>query len=265
MRGCTDLLRRRVDAGDPLIFGCVQDARSGAAVEAYHAAGFDVLLIDREHTSLGLETVAEHIRLARALGMPAMVRAADHSYPEIARVLDQGADGVFVPRVRNRAEVEDIVAASRYPPLGRRGLGASTCPASRYLGWSTPQEQVDYGNRDVVVGIQVETGEALEDIEDIVSVPGIDMAVVGNDDLSLGMGILGQLDSPQYLEAVERVIAACRRHGVMPGIAGADPVFVRYWAGRGMRAFWAASDVMFVWEGARARARTVRQALEGVS
>ena len=264
MKGCTNHLRKRVANGDVLVFGCIHETRSGVMVEAYRDAGYEVIMIDREHTSLGLEVIAEHLRLARALDLPAMVRAADHSYHEIARILDQGADGVFIPRVRSREEVENVMAAARYPPLGKRGLGAMTCPAGRYVGWPTPQEQVDFGNRDVVVGIQIETAEALADVENIVSVPGVDMAVIGNDDLSLGMGIVGQLEHPEYLAAVERVIDACRQHQVLPGIAGNDPEFVRYWAEKGMRVFWSASDVMFLWQGARAQREVLREALRDV-
>lgn len=261
MKGCTDQLRKRVLNGDRLIVGCIHDSRSGAVVEAYHEAGYDVILIDREHVPLSLETIAEHIRLARALGIPVMVRAADHAYHEIARTLDQGPDGIFVPRVSNRQEVEAIVRAVRYPPLGRRGFGGSTCPAGRYIGWAKPQDQIEYVNRDVVLGIQIETAEALTNLDDILSVPGIDMAVVGNDDLSLGMGIVGQLQHPDYVVAVERIIATCNRHGVLPGIAGGDPQFVTFWAQRGMRMFWAASDVYALWQGIQSQIGRVRGAL----
>jgi 2-dehydro-3-deoxyglucarate aldolase/4-hydroxy-2-oxoheptanedioate aldolase len=82
------------------------------------------------------------------------------------------------------------------------------------------------------------------------SVPGVDIAVVGNDDLSMGMGIPGQLDHPDYIAAVDRVIAACERHGVLPGIAGGDPDFAAFWISRGMRVVWYTSDIYLIWEAA---------------
>ncbi len=261
MRGLTDDLRRRVARRDTIVFGCIMDGRSGAAVEMYHDTGFDALLIDREHTGLNSETVLEHIRLARALGMPCMVRVADPSYHELCRTLDQAPDGVFVPRIRTRAEVEAVVRTVRYPPRGVRGLGASTCPAGRYLGWESPGAMVAGISANLVLGIQIETAEALADLDGILSVDGVDIAVVGNDDLSLGMGIVGQFDSPRYLAAVDSVIAACGRHGVLPGIACGDPDRMRFWADRGMRVFWSATDITLMWAAGRDLMRSVRAAL----
>jgi 2-keto-3-deoxy-L-rhamnonate aldolase RhmA len=263
MRGLTDQLRQRVARRDFIVFGAITDGRSGAVVEMFHEAGFDALLVDREHTALNSETILEHIRLARALGLACMVRVADHSYHEICRTLDQAPDGIYVPRIRSRQEVLEVMRALRYPPDGVRGLGASTCPAGRYLGWDTPREMVDTISANLVVGIQIETAEALGDLDGILSVPGVDIAVVGNDDLSLGMGILGELDNPRYLKAVQSVIAACSRHGVLPGIACGDPPRMRYWAEKGMRVFWSASDITLMWAAARSLMQSVRAALPG--
>ena len=251
MQGLTGLLKRRVKNQEILITGCVMDSRSGAVVEMYHECGYDVLMIDREHTMLNTETILEQIRLARALGMACMVRAADSTYHEINRIMDQAPDGVFVPRIRSREEAELVVRTVKYAPLGQRGLGGYTCPVSKYMGWSSVAEQIDSVNRDLGVGIQIETAEALADLDGILSVPGLDVAVVGNDDLSMGMGIPGQLDNPLYIDAVMRIIAACQRHGVLPGIACGEPARLRFWKDRGMRFFWSAADVCLMWDGAR--------------
>src|SRR5664279_5265739 len=114
MRGCTNQLRRRVDARELLVFGCVMDSRSGAVIEMYQEAGFDAVMIDREHTALNSETILEHIRMARALDFPCMVRVADPSYHELNRTLDQAPDGVYVPRIRSRADVEHVMDTVKY-------------------------------------------------------------------------------------------------------------------------------------------------------
>ena len=261
MRGCTGLLKERVKNGDMLLVGCIMDCRSGAAVEMYHECGYDVVMIDREHTALNSETILEHLRLCRALGIPSMVRIADHSYHEFNRMLDQAPDGIMVPRIRTRADAERVINTVKYPPLGQRGLGGSTCPTGRYLGWSKLTDQIAYVNEQVVVGIQIETVEALADVDNILSVPGIDMAIVGNDDLSIGMGIPGQLDHPRYLQAVETIIAACEKHHVLPGIAGGDPTWVRYWKDKGMRVFWCAADVVSMWDATRKGIAAIRDGL----
>ena len=88
MKGFTGELKRRVKRKETLIFGCIMDSRSGAVVEMYHETGFDAIMIDREHTALNSETILEHIRLARALDIPCMIRAAENSYHEVCRFLD---------------------------------------------------------------------------------------------------------------------------------------------------------------------------------
>lgn len=265
MRGCTGLLKERVKNGDMLLFGCIMDCRSGSAVEMYHECGYDAVMIDREHTALNNETILEHIRLCRALGIPSMVRVADHSYHEFNRMLDQAPDGIMVPRIRTRTDAELIVNTVKYAPLGQRGLGGSTCPVGRYLGWPKVTQQIAYVNEQLVVGIQIETAEALADIDNILSLPGIDMAIVGNDDLSIGLGIPGQLDSPRYLKAVETIIAACEKHRVLPGIAGGDPTWVRYWRDKGMRVFWCAADVVSMWDATRKGIAAIRAGLAAKS
>lgn len=261
MQGCTSQLMTRVKQRDVLITGSILDGRSGAAVEMYHECGYDIVLIDREHTALNTETILEQIRLARALGMPVMVRAADASYHELCRLLDQAPDGLFVPRIRSREEAELVVRTARYAPLGQRGLAGYSCPVGKYMGWPAVTEQVEYVNQSLVVGIQIETAEALADLDGILSVPGLDVAVVGNDDLSLGMGMVGQLDHPRYMEAVMNVIAACERHGVLPGIACGDPARLRFWKDRGMRLFWATADICLMWSAARRQRMDIQAAL----
>lgn len=249
MKGCTNTLRRRVDRRDILIFGGIMDCRSGTAVEAYHDTGYDVVLIDREHTALNTETVCEQIRLARALDFPCMIRAADDSYHEINRLLDQAPDGIFVPRIRSREQAENVVRTVKYAPQGIRGLGGSTCPVGKYIGWKSVVDQIKSVNKNLVVGIQIETAEALADLDGILSVPGIDIAVVGNDDLSMGMKIPGQLASSKYKNAVKKIIKACQKHDVMPGIACGDPDLTKYWISQGMRAIWYGADSYFLWAG----------------
>jgi len=256
-------LKARIKQKKPVFFGCVMESRTGATVEGYHEAGLDALMIDREHSSLDRTAVAELIRTARLLDFPCMVRASHNTYAEICPLLDQLPDGIFIPRIRTRADVEELMAIVKYPPLGQRGCGASTCPAGRYVGWKGgAAEMIETVGRDTVVGIQIETREALEQVDDILSVPGIDVVIVGNDDLSVGMGIPGEFDNPRYLDAVRRIIAACERHGVAPGIAGGAPDWVRFWLREGMRCFWVCDDNGLVWNGARRVAESLHAILD---
>ena len=261
MRGCTGQLKARVKRGDILLQGMIHDGRSGAVVEMFHECGYDTLLIDREHTFLDNETVLEHIRLARALDLPVMVRVPEPSYARINCLLDQAPDGIFIPRIRSRKEVEDVMRLIHYPPHGVRGLGGSTCPAGRYLGWPDVRDQVAYFEENLVVGIQIETAEAFANLDDILSVPGIDFAVIGLDDLSLGMGILGEWDSPTFKDAEQKVLEACQRHGVLAGVPGGDPEKIARYVEQGFRVFWCASDLCCMWAGVQQQYNSIAAAL----
>lgn len=258
MRVCEGLLRKRVEDGDLLIAGGVADSRSASVVEIYCDTGFDFLLIDREHTCLTDETIADHIRVARSLGFPSMVRVVEDSYHELNRTLDHGPDGVFVPRIRTPEQVENIVRIVKYKPDGIRGLAGGGVPIGKYKGWPSLVEQIDTINKNTVVGIQIETAEALANLDDILSVRGVDIAVVGNDDLSIGMGIPGQTKTREYIAEVERVIAACRKHGVMPGIACGDPDIAVYWIERGMRCIWYSTDTCLLYQAAAQGIHAIR-------
>ena len=250
MKVCEGLLRKRVDAKEQLVFACITESRTASTVEIFQAAGFDALMIDREHTSLNSETIADHVRVARSLDFPCMVRVCEDSYSELNRNLDQGADGIYVPRIKNRSQVENIVRTVRYKPLGIRGLGGYTCPISKYLGWGSVVDQIEGVNKNTVIGIQIETADALEDLDGILSVKGIDIAVVGSDDLSMGMGIPGQLKNPKFMDAVMRVIESCQKHGVVPGYACGDPELAAYWIDKGMRVIWYVNDAYLIYAGA---------------
>ena len=261
MTTCTGLLKRKIENKETLLSGCVFDSRSGSVIEMYHELGFDMVLIDREHGGFNSETVFEHIRLARALNFPCMVRVAEPSYAELNRVMDQAPDGIFVPRIRTRKDVEDFMKLIKFPPRGIKGYAGSACPAGKYLGWERPLEQLDYFNRDFVVGIQIETAESIDNLDDILSVPGVDVALVGNDDLSLGMGIPTQTDKTEYIETVKKVIATCNKYGVLPGIACGDPKKIKFWQDQGMRLFWAAFDVISMWQHTKNLYKSIQQEL----
>ncbi|MGV8096428.1 MAG: HpcH/HpaI aldolase/citrate lyase family protein [Mangrovibacterium sp.] len=261
MKGCSGQLKKRIKAGDTLLMGCIMDSRSGSVVEMYHETGYDAILIDREHSGLNSETILEHIRLCRVLEIPCMVRVAEPGYAELNRTMDQAPDGIVIPRIRTRKEVENVMEIIRFPPQGVKGYGASTCPAGKYVGWKNPLDQLKFFYENFVVGIQIETAEALDNLDSILSVSGIDIAVVGNDDLSLGMGIPAQFDSPEYLAAVKKIISACTRHNVLPGIACGDPVKIKFWKEQGMRVFWAASDIMSMWLYTKQNYEAIREQL----
>lgn len=261
---CGGALKRRLKEGQLVV--CVQANafRSTALVEVFHEVGYDVLNIDLEHTALTIEKVADHIRVARTLNMPCMVRVASPDYDNLNRVLDQGADGVYIPRIRSAAEVERVVELIHYPPKGIRGVAGYGCPVAKYRGWSSLSEHLQTVNSNLVLGIQIETREALENLEEILAVPGIDAAVIGADDLSTALGIPGETSNKIFIDAVERVIEVCRKNRIVPGIPCATPEAASEWITRGMRMLWYGLDIGLVWEAASRRLNGLRETLSSV-
>lgn len=252
IRVCEGTLRNRLTRGDLLLFSCLTETRNGSTIEIFHDAGYDAVLLDREHTAFNDETISDQIRIARCLGFPCMVRVSEDSYSELNRTLDQGADGVFIPRIVSREQVEKIVHMTHYSPRGnRRGLGSFTSPASKYHGWTNVNEMIDTTNKNIVIGIQIETAEAVENLDAILSVKGVDIALVGGDDLSLGLGIPGQSTNPIIDATIERVIETCKKYGVVPGVACGDPERIKTLTEKGVRVFWCANDVYCLWQAAK--------------
>jgi 2-dehydro-3-deoxyglucarate aldolase/4-hydroxy-2-oxoheptanedioate aldolase len=264
MFACEGLLRKRVDNRELLVFSNITESKSTSTVEVLQDAGFDGIFIDREHTALNTETIADQIRIARCLHFPCMVRVCDDSYHELNRTLDQAPDGIYIPRIRSREQVEKIMRTVKYAPEGIRGLAGYTCPVGKYHGWDNVKEQIETVNRNLVVGIQIETAEALENLDEILSVKGVDMAIVGPDDLSISMGIPGEWTSRTFLDAVQKVLDACQRHNVMPGIAGGDPEVAAKWVEKGMRVLWYANELCLMWMAGVQQINRLKDALKNV-
>ncbi len=181
-------LKRLLQSGGTAIGTMICDTRTPAIARALAVAGFDYFILDTEHGSYSLETVSDMMQMARLEGITPIVRVPDFSYPFIARTLDAGALGVMVPRVKTRAQVEQIVAAAKYPPMGERGM-MNARTNTDYRGM-TIGEYGARANAETMVIVQVETREAVEDIDALLAVPGVDAALMGPADLSVALGTM---------------------------------------------------------------------------
>ncbi len=176
----------------------------------------DFLWLDLEHSPISLESLQAHLIAARAGGTPILVRVPSGDVAWVKRVLDIGAEGVILPQAGSVAEVEQFVAACRYPPQGRRGFGPRR--ASNY-GRQNLASYLSACNRDVFVAVQIETAAALEAVDVIARVPGLDSLVVGPADLAGSLvGAPGQVDHPKVLEAIATVCTRARAADLSVGI-----------------------------------------------
>lgn len=196
-------------------------------------AGAEFLLYDMEHTGLGFETLKTQLALCRGLDLVPLVRVPRGEYHFIARALDVGALGVMVPMVGTRNEAEAIVACTRYPPQGRRGA-AFGFAHDDYQGGDLVAKMAALHERTLVIA-QIETDEGLSHVEAIAAVAGIDALWIGQFDLTNFLGIPGQFQHPEYLAAVDRVVAACVAHGKAAAILAMDLQWARDCVAKGFR------------------------------
>jgi len=247
--------RDRTLAGDTL-FGLFLDLGSAASAELCGAAGYDWLLVDLEHGSGGEADLADQFRaIAVAGGAMPLVRPQSGERIRIGRALDLGARGVMVPRLDSAAQAREAVTFLRYPPDGIRGVATRVRGAG--LG-VVGHADVKRLNERVVGIIQVESVGGLRDADEIAAIDGVDVLFVGPADLSHSLGIPGQFQHPDYLGALDRVVAACRAHGKAAGILVYDAAVVPKHLELGFTFVGIGADAALVADGARRLLAAVR-------
>jgi len=235
-------------AGKPVVGTMITEFRTSEIARILASSGFDFIFIDTEHAAFDNETVTDIIRAGRAVGLVCMVRVPDAEYHLIARALDIGAEGILVPRVESKPQVQSIVSWAKYPPIGVRGFGVRGIISDyRKAG---VREWVQELNENTMVVIQIEKKRAIEAIDDLVSVDGVDAALIGPYDLSISLGVPGDFGSQLLNEAIQKVVDACKKHGLASGTHVRDMDSLLFWRDRGMRLLTYSSDVGLIMSGA---------------
>ncbi|MBS0266665.1 MAG: aldolase [Planctomycetes bacterium] len=226
-------VKHALASGKTVIGSEISRIRSTDIPRLFAAGGFDFVFIDTEHSPLGFETVSDLVAMARATGIVPIVRVTQAEYPLVARTLDVGAQGIIIPRVNTAAEVREIVSWMKFPPFGVRGFADTFAQTEGTR--VTAQEFVEAGNSENLCVIQIERREAVENVEEMLAVPGVDVACMGCMDLSVDLGVPGELDHPAMVESMNRVLAAAHKHNVAVGIISGRFDIVSRWMQAGMR------------------------------
>jgi 2-dehydro-3-deoxyglucarate aldolase/4-hydroxy-2-oxoheptanedioate aldolase len=251
-----DTIRRRILAGETL-FGAWADVGSPLATEIAASTGYDWCVIDMEHGSATEADVLALLLAIEAGGAAALVRPPSGERLRIGRALDLGAAGVVVPQLHSAAEAAEAVTFLRYPPDGRRGVALRT--RGGRLG-TLGHTEIRSINEKLVGIVQIESPGALREVDAIAATDGVDVLFVGPADLSHSLGIPGQFSNPEYLAALDAVVAACRRHGKASGILLYDHAAFGPHLERGFRFVGVGSESNFVAVGARAALDAARAA-----
>jgi 2-keto-3-deoxy-L-rhamnonate aldolase RhmA len=229
----TNTTRERLSRGETVL-GCgLQNYRSAEIPRTFATAGFDYVFIDLEHSSFDLQTAHDMIKSSLDAGITPICRVGEVSYSLIARLLDSGAQGIILPRVEDPTILREALSWMRFPPVGKRGYGINPTMI-RYEARSFP-EIIEHQNLNTLAVVQFETRTAMERADELLSIPGMNIAMVGPADLSISLGIPGQFENPLLVSTVDKLIEQCNRHGVVPGIQTRSLAMSKFWAERGMR------------------------------
>lgn len=228
-------------------FGTWIGSGTANTVDMLKNLNFDWFVIDSEHSAISPETISHMIQVTDGSKVVPLVRVGLNDQYLIKLALDAGAYGVVVPLVNSKADAERAVSFAMYPPVGTRGMAGTR--ASRYGVDS--KEYLRTANDEVMVIAQIETTTALDNLDDILSVKGIDVGFVGPSDLTMSLGLIDDRSNPRVVEAMNKVVRACQKHGKAPGVMASTTDEVKNAVDRGFRFISLASDVRFLMQGAR--------------
>jgi 2-keto-3-deoxy-L-rhamnonate aldolase RhmA len=173
-------------------------------------AGCEFVLFDLEHSGFGFETVKSAIRYFEAAGIAPIVRVPSKEYHHIARACDMGAEGVMLPMVGNAKEARGILDCMKYHPDGKRGVALGVAHDG-YTAGPVPKK-LAAANKKTTLFCQIETAEGVKNADAIAATDGVDCLWVGHFDLSVSLGIPGEFGNPKFTNAIDTVVAACRKH-----------------------------------------------------
>ena len=241
------LVQRLRDGGAPS-FGTWISSSSPVCLDALDGLGFEWFMIDTEHAHVNPETLAQMVALQRSRSGAPLVRVGEVDQYLIKSALDTGAEGVLLPLVNSAEEAKRAVSFAKYPPDGVRGIAsaASTEYGKDLAGY------LRRANAETLVGVQIETREALANVDAIAAVEGVDVLFVGPQELTLNLGLVDQRKDPLVREALRRVADAASARGKVAGTLVVDAEEKRTAVELGYRFIGLASDVRFLLNGARA-------------
>ena len=252
-------MKEKLAAGQVVASMTVRFSRSIEIAAIAKTAGFDTLYVDLEHNTLSIDACCQICISAQQIGITPLVRVPANTPEYICRVLDGGAMGVITPHVRSAAEARAMVELVKFPPLGHRSAGGAL---SHYQYRSFPMAETNAAmNAASSLVVMMETVAALENVEEIIATDGVDMLLIGSNDLCAEMGIPGQYDHPKLKAAFARTIAAANKvgkHVGVGGLASRDDLMTQF-VQMGARYVSTGTDLAFLAAGCAQKARFVRE------
>lgn len=252
----SNIARERLQRGELSLGVGIRILRSVEVAKAMQSVGLDWLFIDLEHGALSIETASQMCLAALDAGISPIVRVPNGEYSLATRLLDNGALGIVVPHVETADEARIITDRLRYPPEGHRGV-YSIMPQFAY---KPAAEMTTVLNKSNLIVVMLESENAIANADAIAAVDGIDVLLIGTNDLCVEMQVPGDLGNERIVQAYASVVAACQHHGKWAGMGGVynEELMARYIA-MGVRFVIAGGDLGFLMDGAAKRANMLRR------
>jgi 2-keto-3-deoxy-L-rhamnonate aldolase RhmA len=239
-------VKKTLQAGRPVVGATIMTNSVDAAAHMANA-GFDFLWIEMEHSPITLETLRNMVLATRGLKALPFARVPVNEIWTAKRVLDAGVCGVMFPFTSTPELAAQAAAACHYPPVGRRGSGATL---GRFR-WPGGDDYADSADQNVMVIIIIEEARAVDNIDAIAATPGVDVLFIGTSDLSFSLGLRGRQDDSRQQEAIAKIVAAGKKHGKFLGRPAATPEQAREYMNQGFLLFQAPTDIGFMLAGAK--------------
>ena len=252
-----NVAKQKLEAGELAIGVGLRMTRVVEVGKMMKTAGYDWLFIDMDHNSMSIDDAAQISVAAQSAGITPIVRVPGFQHFHASRVLDTGAQGIVVPHVDDIQTAKNMVENVKYPPIGKRSITGSL-PQLDFV--PTPvDEAIKAINDATLLIVMLETEEAVENAEAMAAIDGIDALLFGTNDLTIEMGIPGQMGHPRVVKHYETAAAACKKHGKFLGMGGIyDPAVMKDYVAMGARLILAGNDFPFLMKAAKEQADIVR-------
>jgi 4-hydroxy-2-oxoheptanedioate aldolase len=250
-------LKEKMQRGEVASSMMVRLVRTIEIARIAKTAGFDSFYVDLEHSSITVDACAQICMAALEIGIAPLVRVPAKTPEYISRVLDGGALGIIAPHILSAEDARQVVSYAKFAPLGERSAN-SGLPHLQYRNFPTAAANAALNDATMVV-VQIETEDALEQVDEIAAVEGVDLILVGTNDLIADMGIPGEYEHEKVRDAYARVIAACNKHGKFAGVGGlaSRPQLVADFVAMGARYVSTGTDLSFLLGACTQRAKMV--------
>ena len=237
-------LKHRLNAGEVLL-GAFSTIHHTAVIEIMGLSGIDFVILDGEHSGLTPETAETLYIAAERRNLNCVTRIGENNPQRIQKFLDSGAQSVLIPMIDSKADAQSVVDAVKYEPIGKRGLAAA-----RVSDWGLSPgglpEYVKHANNETFIAVQIETSDAVKNLDAILDVDAVDLIFFGPSDLSSSLGLSGQVTHPDVIKLIEDLSARAQSAGKKTGTIARDAQAINHWRERGFQFLCTGVNNLFV-------------------